>query len=89
MHDHIKAKVFSIKDGYYETDNLKLIRILSKDYNLAIMEDYLPIIGEVEGNVLLKGDNFEKRYDNINGFYKCSHNEFELIIKSEKIERAS
>lgn len=87
MENGIKVKVYSLNNGYSEYDNLKLVRITSKEYNLAIMEDYLPIIGEVDGDILLKGDNFEKKLFGINGYYRCAHNEFELIIRKEANER--
>ncbi len=80
----ISAKVYSLKSGYYEADELKLIRIKSKEYNLVIMEDYLPVIGEVEGSVTFVKDEFEKELSEISGFYRCAHNEFELIIRGEK-----
>ena len=46
--DGIKVKVFDIRNGMRVYDNIKIIRIISKDYNLLIMKDYLPIIGEIE-----------------------------------------
>ena len=49
--DGIKVKVFDIRNGMRVSDNIKIIRIISKDYNLLIMKDYLPIIGEIEGSV--------------------------------------
>ena len=54
--DGIKVKVFDIRNGMRVYDNIKIIRIISKDYNLLIMKDYLPIIGEIEGSVDIKND---------------------------------
>ena len=54
--DGIKVKVFDIRNGMRVYDDIKIIRIISKDYNLLIMKDYLPIIGEIEGSVDIKND---------------------------------
>ena len=47
----IKVRVFDMEDGLLEYENIKCVRIVSKDYNLLIMKDYMPIIGEINGNV--------------------------------------
>lgn len=62
-------------------DNIKIIRIISKDYNLLIMKDYLPIIGEIEGSVDIKNDVVNESFKNIKAFYMNSDNVFNLMIK--------
>ena len=52
----IKVRIFDIENGLREYKDIKIIRIISKDYNLLIMKDYLPIIGEIEGSVDIKND---------------------------------
>ena len=47
----ILVKVLSMEDGLLEYENIEFIRITSKDYNLMIMKDYLPVIGEIKGKV--------------------------------------
>ena len=41
----IKVRIFDLESGLVEYDDVKFIRVISKDYNLLIMKDYLPIIG--------------------------------------------
>lgn len=79
--DGIKVKVFDIRNGMRVYDNIKIIRIISKDYNLLIMKDYLPIIGEIEGSVDIKNDVVNESFKNINAFYMNSDNVFNLMIK--------
>ena len=79
----LNAKIFSLKDGYETLGELKSIRIKSKTYNLLVMEDYLPIIGEIDGNITFVGEDSERTFNNINAFYRHSHNEFELLIKGK------
>ncbi len=78
----IRVKVFSL-DGLKEYDDVKIVRIVSKDYNLLIMKDYLPIIGEIDGNVDIKSDKEEVKLENIKAFYMNSNNEFNLMIREK------
>lgn len=77
----IKVRIFNIENGLREYKDIKIIRIISKDYNLLIMKDYLPIIGEIEGSVDIKNDEVNLSFKNIKAFYMNSNNEFNLMIK--------
>ena len=85
----IKVRIFDIENGLREYKDIKIIRIISKDYNLLIMKDYLPIIGEIEGSVDIKNDEVipfsiiddKLSFKNIKAFYMNSNNEFNLMIK--------
>ena len=77
----IKVRIFDIENGLREYKDIKIIRIISKDYNLLIMKDYLPIIGEIEGSVDIKNDEVNLSFKDINAFYMNSNNEFNLMIK--------
>ena len=79
--DGIKVKIFDIKNGLRVYDNIKIIRIISKDYNLLIMKDYLPIIGEIEGTVDIKNDEVNLSFKDIKAFYMNSDNIFNLMTK--------
>lgn len=77
----IKVRIFNIENGLREYKYIKIIRIISKDYNLLIMKDYLPIIGEIEGSVDIKNDEVNLSFKDIKAFYMNSNNEFNLMIK--------
>ena len=77
----IKVRIFDIENGLREYEDIKIIRIISKDYNLLIMKDYLPIIGEIEGSVDIKNDEVNLSFKDIKAFYMNSNNEFNLMIK--------
>ena len=77
----IKVRIFDIENGLREYKDIKIIRIISKDYNLLIMKDYLPIIGEIEGSVDIKNDEVNLAFKDIKAFYMNSNNEFNLMIK--------
>ncbi len=77
----IKVRIFDLSKGLIEYENIKIIRIVSKDYNLLIMQDYLPIMGEIEGSVDIKGEDVEISFKDIKAFYMNSANVFNLMIK--------
>lgn len=79
----IEAKIFSLKKGFEVKDELKGIKIVSKRYNILVMEDYLPVIGEVDGNVTFITEEGEEVYENVRGYYRHSHNHFELLLDEE------
>lgn len=77
----IKVRIFDMEHGLREYENIKIVRIISKDYNLLIMKDYLPIIGEIEGSVDIKNDKVDLSFKDIKAFYMNSENTFNLMIK--------
>ena len=77
----IRVRVFDLNKGLVEYDNVKYIRITSQDYNLLIMEDYLSIIGDIEGSVDIKVESVDISYRDIRAFYMNSKNVFNLMIK--------
>lgn len=81
MKDGIKVRIFDMEHGLREYEDIKIIRIISKDYNLLIMKDYLPIIGEIEGSVDIKNDEINTSFKDIKAFYMNSENIFNLMIK--------
>jgi len=79
----IKANVLSLNNGLQEYEKVNFIRIKSKYYNIIIMKDYLPIIGEVQGSVEIELQGKTIKLDNIIGYYMHKKNRFHLFIKEE------
>lgn len=79
--DGILVRVFDMKQGLVEYKNVKTIRIISKDYNLLIMKDYMPVIGEIVGSVDIKGEDVDLSFKQIKAFYMNSKNIFNLMIE--------
>lgn len=69
-----KVKMVKISD-------VKAIRIKDQHYNLLIMKDYWPVIGEITGSILIEATE-NLVYKQITGFYSLSHNVFHLIVQS-------
>ena len=76
--NNIKVRIFDMEQGLSEYDDVKTIRIVSKDYNLLIMKDYMPIIGERHYNLVEQVLKILARY-----------NELEEIITVLGIEELS
>ena len=78
----ILVKVLNIKSGIKILNDVKYVRVLSEKYNLLIMHNYLPIMGEINGSVEIEG-NESLKLENIKGYYINKNNEFNLIIKED------
>ena len=50
------------------------------------MQDYLPIIGELEGSIDIKGEDINLSFPKIKAFYMNSNNEFNLMIRETEVE---
>ena len=79
----MSVKLLNVKTGLKEYENVKFIKIKSKDYNLLIMQDYLPIIGEINGNIRIELVGEVVELNNIQGFFMNRQNQFNLFIKEE------
>lgn len=80
----IKAIILKNRDvTMSEINNIRIIRIKDKNYNLLIMKDYWPVIGEINGSIYLEGDETYS-FENVVGFFSISHNIFHLIIRGEE-----
>lgn len=66
-----------------EINNAKIIRIKDKNYNILIMKDYWPVLGEVDGSVQIEAEE-SLILNGIKGFYSLSHNVFHLIIREKE-----
>ena len=77
----IQAQISSFKDGLLKFDDLNIVRIRGKKARLLIMEDYTPIIGEVDGDVDLIGRESYQTLKNVKGFFCHEHNVFFLLLR--------
>lgn len=74
----------SLKDGLVIYKDVKIIRIKSKKYALTIMKDYLPIMGEIDGNIEIEFIDKTEKIENIIAYYVHEHNQFKLFIKEKE-----
>jgi len=81
---NIRACIYSIKDGLTEIQHVDRIRIKSKRYSLLIMEDYMPMLGEIDGNLAIEAEGRIYEWNQVEGYYIHQKNLFRLMIKSQK-----
>lgn len=81
MEASFNVKIFSLKKGLEIIDDIKLIRIKSKDYNLLLMPGYMSLLGEIEGSVDFETQDNTYKYENIIAYYVNSNDEFSLLLK--------
>ncbi len=76
----INARIIDAQAGLKVIENVYAVRIHSKHFYALIMNDYLPMLGQVEGDIVFLARDGELLYQGVRGFYKHQHNEFTLII---------
>ena len=80
---YIEVIVISFESGYQIFHNVNLIRLKSKKYNLLIMIDYMPVVGELDGDISIVSETDEIKLENVQGFYVMKNNVFKLLIKED------
>lgn len=83
----IEAIIISYNNGFMVYHDVKMIRLKGKGINLLIMADYMPTVGEIDGDVeLVREDSFEGSIvslKQISGFFVVKNNVFKLLIKED------
>ncbi len=77
------VKIFNISSGLEILEGVKIIRIKSEDYNLLIMPNYMPLLGEIKGSIDIESETISKHLENIDAYYINSNNEFSLVVREE------
>lgn len=83
MDKGITVNVFDLHTGLTTYENASYVRITSSDYNLLIMIDYMPIIGEIKGKVDIKIGEDELTIEHIKASFMNSNNVFNLMIQGD------
>lgn len=77
----LSAEVVDRDRGVQIFDDIRLIRVKSSNHNLLIMEDYMPIIGEINGLVEIDLGDKTVEFNPIHGYYMHKKNKFSLLIE--------
>ena len=81
MENKIKAKIVSIDKGLQEYEGIEMIRVVSQNHNLLILQNYMPLIGRLDGYVDLVFQDKTLRFSNLQGYYMHKKNEFSLLVQ--------
>ena len=77
----INDRIIDASSGLKVISGVYAVRIHSKDYYALIMNDYIPALGRVDGDIIFLSRDGEHPYHAVRGFYKHQHNEFTLLIE--------
>ena len=80
----ILVNVFELETGLTTYKDCEYIRITDEKYNLLVMLDYTPIIGEVNGKIDIMYNGKEIHYEGVKASFMNSNNVFNLMIKGRK-----
>ena len=75
----IVVRLLNIEGDVTEYSDVNFIKIVSDKYNLIIMKDYLPIIGEISGTLEIGRKNENITMENVRGYFMHKHNKFNLF----------
>lgn len=83
LHDagRISARIIDVSSGLRAIEGVYAVRIHSADFTALIMNDYIPALGKIDGDVTFLSRDGEYPYHDIRGFYKHQHNEFTLLVE--------
>lgn len=81
----LQARICSIERGLEIVDSIKFIRVKSKGYNAYIMDQHMPVMGEIDGDVSFATERDEKELKKIRGFFCHQHNVFTLLISEHSV----
>ena len=76
---NITVQLLNIAGDVKLYDDVKFIKIKSKKYNLIIMRDYLPIIGEIQGEIQIGREKEDINMEKVQGYFMHKHNKFNLF----------
>lgn len=79
----IQVRICGRERGLEVYEKVKFVRVVSKRYNLLIMADYLPVIGELNGDVFFRDGEREYRREGLKGYFMHKKNQFSLMLESE------
>lgn len=82
MESKIKAKIVSMEYGLQEYDEIEMIRVKSKTHSLLILQNYMPLLGHLDGYVDLVMRDETLRIQNVQGYYMHKQNEFSLLAEN-------
>ena len=77
----ISVRVVDTEHGVREYENVKMVHVKSRYYNILIIEGYTSSIGEVDGEVTITSASEQKHFSQVKGFYLHKNNCFHLLIR--------
>lgn len=77
----IQVRIADFPHGLRVFENVQMARIVSNGYNLLVMADHVPVIGQIDGSFELVLQDDIKTFENVNAFYMHRGNVLSILIK--------
>lgn len=81
MERKIKAKIVSMENGLQEFEEIEMIRVKGENHSLLILQNYMPLLGRLDGYVDIVLENETLRIQDVQGYYMHKQNEFSLLVE--------
>lgn len=81
MERKIKAKIVSMEYGLQEYEEIEMIRVKGENHSLLILQNYMPLLGHLDGYVDLVLKDETLRIQDVKGYYMHKQNEFSLLVE--------
>lgn len=76
----MKASIMSYTGGLQVYEGVRMVRVISEEYNLLIMPGFAPTLGKIDGTVTVLTDTGETEYSDIHGFFQQKDDVFSLLV---------
>lgn len=76
---NITVNLLNINGEVKQYEDVTFIKIVSEKYNLIIMQDYFPIIGDINGTIEIGRINEKIKLEKIKGYFMHKKNRFNLF----------
>ena len=77
----IQVRLVDYAHGLRVFENVRMARIVSDKYNLLIMADHVPVLGEIDGDVEIVTEKKIETLKKIRAFYMHRANVLSLLLK--------
>lgn len=81
MERKIKAKIVSMENGLQEFEEIEMIRVKGENHSLLILQNYMPLLGRLDGYVDIVLEKETLRIQDVQGYYMHKQNEFSLLVE--------
>lgn len=79
----IQVRISDFEHGLRVFDDVQIVRIVSNNYNLLVMNDFVPSVGMVNGTIEIVTFDDTETLTDVRAFYLHRNNVFSLLIEKQ------
>lgn len=81
--ESIQVRVSDFEHGLRVFDDVQIVRIVSNNFNLLVMNDFVPSVGMINGSVEIVSNEDVETINDVRAFYLHKDNVFSLLIERQ------